>query len=240
MNPTRFSNSLTSQGSSWWQTSIQHTQPMSMPSYQLTPQMIQPSDHFANHVTSVQQTDNMSMQPLPSYQLSVQTNQLGYISTSSTTSPHSGQAGDVVSASQTIHSFNQQQHGGNFDYNMQPMFLTSQTNSSTLPNHLLNNFFYQPPDDLFNYHIKCEKISLQLLNNNSMQLKENEHIFYYQRQSNNQLYQITCKIVSPNYLNEMIYGVEIVGQKKFAFISNQKENLQIYLTQYLSHHLLSN
>ena len=75
------------------------------------------------------------------------------------------------------------------------------------------------------------------MNNN--QLKENEHTFYYQQQSNNQLYQISCKIVSPNYLNEMFYGVEIVGQKKYAFTSDQKANLQFYLTQYLSHHLLN-
>lgn len=104
-----------------------------------------------------------------------------------------------------------------------------------------NKFFYRPYNDFFNYHIKCEKVSLQLLNN-SMQPKANEYIFYYQQQYNNQIYQILCEIVSPSYLNKKFYGIEIepnMEQKQFVFTSDQQENLKFYLSQYLGNYLFN-
>jgi hypothetical protein len=117
----------------------------------------------------------------------------------------------------------------------QPLQQISQTKYS--PHR--NEFFYQPYNDVFNYHIKCEKISLQLLNC-SMQLKANEYIFYYQQQSNNQIYRILCEIVSPNYLNKNFYGIEIepnMEQKQLVFTFDQQENLKLHLSTYLSNYI---
>ncbi|CAB4390906.1 unnamed protein product [Rhizophagus irregularis] len=104
-----------------------------------------------------------------------------------------------------------------------------------------NKFFYRPYNDFLNYHIKCEKVSLQLLNN-SMQSKANEYIFYYQQQNNNQIYQISCEIASSNYLNKKFYGIEIepnMEQKQLVFTSDQQENLKFYLSQYLGNYLFN-
>ncbi|RGB37073.1 hypothetical protein C1646_695811 [Rhizophagus diaphanus] len=104
-----------------------------------------------------------------------------------------------------------------------------------------NKLFYRPYNDFLNYHIKCEKVSLQLLNN-SMQPKANEYIFYYQQQNNDQIYQISCEIVSPNYLNKKIYGIEIepiMEQKQLVFTSDQQKNLKFYLSQYLGNYLFN-
>ena len=112
-------------------------------------------------------------------------------------------------------------------------------------------FFYRPPNDLYNYHIKCKEISIQLLNEfssnvSNINLDQNEYIFYYQQPSNNRIYQIVCEIVSPaliiNLLNKTIYGYEIgqnIGHEQTTFKFNQKENLKFYLNQHLSHCLLN-
>ncbi|RIA97134.1 hypothetical protein C1645_814523 [Glomus cerebriforme] len=120
----------------------------------------------------------------------------------------------------------------------------SNQNQLNQPVHI-NKFFYQPPNDPFNYHVECEKISLQLLNM-STQSKEYEYSFYYQQQYNKQIYKISCEIVCPSLINDCLnkyyYGVEIkqnMKQEQLAFTLYQKENLKFHLTLYLNHHLLN-
>ncbi len=53
-----------------------------------------------------------------------------------------------------------------------------------------NIFFYSPPNDLYNYHIKCEEISIPLLNEFSSNMSninfyQNKYIFFYKQQINN-------------------------------------------------------
>ncbi|CAI2192529.1 7148_t:CDS:2, partial [Funneliformis geosporum] len=94
--------------------------------------------------------------------------------------------------------------------NLTPSYQSSQTNSFGNPQ----------------YHVSCEKISneliiklLNLLKENRMQLKQNEYVFFYQQQCNDQIYQVSCEMVSPslinNYLNKNIHGIEIenMGQE---------------------------
>ncbi|RIA90370.1 hypothetical protein C1645_823503 [Glomus cerebriforme] len=113
-----------------------------------------------------------------------------------------------------------------------------------------DQFFYNPPNDPFNYHIKCKEISfdivIQLLNesfNGNIyfnQNNQNEYTFFYQRQSNGQIYQVVCEIVTPLFLNKIIYGIEIdqnFGQDQLLFTFYQKENIKFYLSQYLSYYL---
>ncbi|CAB4427237.1 unnamed protein product [Rhizophagus irregularis] len=109
-------------------------------------------------------------------------------------------------------------------------------------------FFYQPPNDPFNYHIKCEKVSNQSLNKSiNKQLKENEYTFFYLQLSDYQSYQITCEMFTPssinNYLNKYIYGIEVeqIQEELSIFTSYpyHKENLKSYLTQYLSYYILN-
>ncbi|RGB29613.1 hypothetical protein C1646_766423 [Rhizophagus diaphanus] len=99
-------------------------------------------------------------------------------------------------------------------------------------------FICQPPNDIYIYHIKCKKISIQLLNEFS--INQNEYIFFYQQQNDNIIYQVVCEIVSPsfiiNFLNKTIYGIELeqnIGEE-LTFKFDQKENLKFYLTQYLN------
>ncbi|PKY19082.1 hypothetical protein RhiirB3_432051 [Rhizophagus irregularis] len=106
-------------------------------------------------------------------------------------------------------------------------------------------FIYQPPNDIYIYHIKCKEISIQLLNeisNNvsNINFNQNEYFFFYQQQNDNRTYQVVCEIVSPsfiiNFLNKTIYGIEIeqnIGEE-LIFKFDQKENLKFYLTQYLN------
>jgi hypothetical protein len=150
----------------------------------------------------------------------------------------------VISSHQNSHASNQ--YGISMKLSKKMIQIPVQVNShqnqeNNDPQIHLNNFFYQPPNDILNYHIKCEKLSLQLLNNPT-QLKENEFAFYYQQQYNNQIYRISCKIASPNYLNKILYDVELdqnMGQERFAFTSDQKENLKLHLSRYLNRHLLN-
>ena len=80
----------------------------------------------------------------------------------------------------------------------------------------------------------------------NVNLNQNEHVFFYQQQINNRVYQVSCEIVNPylitNVLNKSIYGIETecnVGQEPFSLIFSQGENLKFYLTQYLSFYLLN-
>ena len=80
----------------------------------------------------------------------------------------------------------------------------------------------------------------------NININQNEYIFFYQQQSNNQIYQVVCEIVSPsliiNHLNKTIYNIEIdqnIGREMLIFTFDQKENLKSYLTQYLSCCLLN-
>ena len=64
---------------------------------------------------------------------------------------------------------------------------------------------------------------------------------FYQ-QSDNRIYQIACELVTPLTLNKIIYGIEIIEQnfgEQLAFTFDQKENLEFYLLQHLSHYLLN-
>jgi hypothetical protein len=202
----------------------------------------QNNNTHVNHVISAQQTYSHI------YQSPVQTNSFNIPSSS-----YSGQGDinyNVAYTHQNVDSLNQ------YDPMLiQQKFQTPiQTNSfahspnQNPPVHL-SKFFYQPLNDTFNYHIECEKISdehvLKLLNKpfSIMQLKENDYlnIFFYQQRHNNQFYQISCKIVSPSFLNRNFYGVETgqnINQEKLVFTLYQKENLEQDLKLYLSHHLL--
>ncbi|GBB95739.1 hypothetical protein RclHR1_02600008 [Rhizophagus clarus] len=150
----------------------------------------------------------------------------------------------VISTHQNSHTSNQ--YGISMKLSQKTIQIPAQVNShQNQENHdrhvHINSFFYQPSNDVLNYHIKCEKLSLQLLNNPS-QMKENEFVFYYQQQINNQFYQITCKIASPDYLNKMLYDVELnqnVEQERLVFTSDQKDNLKLHLSRYLSCHLFN-
>ncbi|GBC01742.1 hypothetical protein RclHR1_04310003 [Rhizophagus clarus] len=107
-------------------------------------------------------------------------------------------------------------------------------------------FFYQPPNDPFNYHIKCEKVSNQSLSKPNTQLKGNEYTFFYLQLSDYQCYHITCEMFTPssinNYLNKNIYGIEVeqLQEEISMFTPYHKENLKSYLTQYLSYYILDN
>lgn len=107
-------------------------------------------------------------------------------------------------------------------------------------------FFCKPPNDPCNYHITCIGIPFdtltitQLLNDSSdgnINSNQNEYTFYYQQQSNGQIYQIICEIVTPFGLNKTVYGIEIsqcFGQDQSSFTLDQKQNLKLYLIQCLS------
>jgi hypothetical protein len=115
-------------------------------------------------------------------------------------------------------------------------------------------FFYRPPNDFCHYYVNCKEICLDtvtyLLNKqlkeNNVQSNENECIFYYRQQIDTRFYQISCEIVSPllidNCLNKNFLGFELQNseqQEHLVFTINQKENLEYYLKQYLSFHLLN-
>jgi hypothetical protein len=132
-----------------------------------------------------------------------------------------------------------------------------QTTLATLQNNFVDSskiqtvhptaFFYQPPNELCNYHINCKEISLdiviQLLNKFNNNDNQNEYVFYYKQQSNNQIFRVSCEIVFSLTLNKSIYGIQLdqnFGQKQLdLFTFSQKENLKFHLTQYLSHYLLN-
>jgi hypothetical protein len=116
-------------------------------------------------------------------------------------------------------------------------------------------FFFKPINDVYVYKVECEETSFDivikmfnksLINKENIQINENEIIFFYANQFTNRSYKITCKIVSPfsivKYLNKYIYGIEIqlnVEQELLlVFTSEQKQNLEFHLSQYLNNYLL--
>ncbi|GES91419.1 hypothetical protein GLOIN_2v1788367 [Rhizophagus clarus] len=116
-----------------------------------------------------------------------------------------------------------------------------------------NSFYYQPENDRYYYMVDCQEIQHndityflnKSLNNNKIQFHESEHVFFYYQQYDNRFYQVICKLVSPteitNYLNENIYGIKLhqnMNQEQLSFFIEQKQNLEFYLTQYLSNYLL--
>ncbi|CAG8775148.1 11684_t:CDS:1, partial [Rhizophagus irregularis] len=79
----------------------------------------------------------------------------------------------------------------------------------------------------------------------NVQSNENEGIFYYQQQYNNQLYQVSYEIVSPllvnNCLNKNFLGIEFqqnMEQEHIVLTFGQKEYLECHLKKYLSQYLL--
>ncbi|PKK77476.1 hypothetical protein RhiirC2_731861, partial [Rhizophagus irregularis] len=133
-----------------------------------------------------------------------------------------------------------------------PRQISCSVNSSIVQDNFVINqlvhpikFIYRPPNDIYIYHIKCEEISIQLLNEissnvSNINFNQNEYFFFYQQQNDNRTYQVVCEIVSPsfiiNFLNKTIYGIEIeqnIGEE-LIFKFDQKENLKFYLTQYLN------
>jgi hypothetical protein len=166
--------------------------------------------------------------------------------------PHSGQA-----ESSTVSNENVQY---NIDHNAQSSVVvdtlvqnTSITNSQDQnQNHVHpSDFFYRPSNGFYHYHVSCREIPYNtityLLNkslNSKLHFNENEYIFFYQQLHDNRFYQVTCEIVSPslvtNYLNENFHRFELqhMEQENLIFTSYQKENLEYYLTRYLSQYLL--
>ncbi|RIA86166.1 hypothetical protein C1645_829702 [Glomus cerebriforme] len=228
-----------------------NAQPQSSPRYHLPLQTTIQANSFGSSTASNgvylasaapptnKQQDYNAPQFLPSYYLSLQT-----IAQSPTGQVSNENVNNLNFVQQNSHSSNQDCNFKSFSIQLpQKTFQTSvQTNSFVDPrNHYVHKFFFQPSNDLINYHIKCEKISLHQLLNNSTQFKESEYIFYYQQQSNNQIYQISCEIASSNYLNKNFYGIEIkqIMEQELAFTPDQKENLRCHLTRYLIRHLLN-
>ena len=112
-------------------------------------------------------------------------------------------------------------------------------------------FFYQPPNDPCRYHyrVNCMKISREyvenLLNEQNIQSNENECIFYYLQQYNDQYYRVSCEIVSPisvtKCLNENFGSINPLYEEEghLTFELGQKENLKFYLKQHLGRNLLN-
>ncbi|CAG8596845.1 4502_t:CDS:1 [Funneliformis mosseae] len=137
-----------------------------------------------------------------------------------------------------------------------PSYQPSQTNSfgnptiQRQPVHP-NTFIYRPPNEYCQYHVICEKISNDLIikllrKENIMRLKQNEYVFFYQQQCNDQIYQVSCEIISPsfinNYLNKNIHGIEIeqnMGQEQLALTFDQGKSLELHLLQYLNNFSLN-
>ncbi|GBC08649.1 hypothetical protein RclHR1_08290003 [Rhizophagus clarus] len=111
-------------------------------------------------------------------------------------------------------------------------------------------FFFQPPDDFCNYHVKCWEVSFDLViqllnelntNSSSINFNQNEYVFFYIQQSNNRIYQVVCELVSASsIMNKIIYSIEFEQNTGQEFTIIQKENLKFYLTNYLSRYLILN
>ena len=130
--------------------------------------------------------------------------------------------------------------------------MTARPEHPTLPVHPIT-FYYRPPNDFCHYYVDCKEISydavIYLLNKSlkvsDVQSNEYECIIYYHQQHDNRVYRISCEIASPrlinNCLNKNFLGIELqqwAGQENLAFTLDQKENLEFYLSQYLSNYLL--
>jgi hypothetical protein len=135
-----------------------------------------------------------------------------------------------------IHSLD----GGQEVYPHQAFQLMTNNSSVVQPVYHPTAFFYQPPNDLYYYRIKCKEISTQLLNE-CMNFNQNEYVFFYQQYDS--IYRIACEVVSPiSIMNKTVYGIELewnIRQEQLTFTFDQKEKLQRHLTQYLSRYLLN-
>ncbi|RGB33394.1 hypothetical protein C1646_669376 [Rhizophagus diaphanus] len=115
------------------------------------------------------------------------------------------------------------------------------------------DFFFRPPNDYYHYHVVCKEISNDIvayllnksLKEHKVQSNENEGIFYYQQQYNNQLYELSYEIVSPllvnNCLNKNFLGFEFqqnMEQERIVLTFDQREHLECHLKKYLSQYLL--
>ncbi|GET66809.1 hypothetical protein GLOIN_2v1879824 [Rhizophagus irregularis DAOM 181602=DAOM 197198] len=116
--------------------------------------------------------------------------------------------------------------------NSQVQISNSENNQPSLIFTHPTTFFYRPPNDCYHYQ-------------SNVQSNENESIFYYQQQYNNQFYHISCEIVSPlvinNCLSKNFLGIEFqqnMEQENLVLNFNQKENLKCYLKKYLSQYVL--
>ncbi|GBC42969.2 hypothetical protein GLOIN_2v1768606 [Rhizophagus irregularis DAOM 181602=DAOM 197198] len=83
-----------------------------------------------------------------------------------------------------------------------PRQISCSVNSSIVQDNLVINqlvhpikFIYRPPNDIYIYHIKCEEISIQLLNEissnvSNINFNQNEYFFFYQQQNDNRTYKV--------------------------------------------------
>ncbi|CAB4408822.1 unnamed protein product [Rhizophagus irregularis] len=137
--------------------------------------------------------------------------------------------------------------------NSQVQISNSNNNQPSLIFTHPTTFYYRPPNDCYHYRVICKEISNDtveyLLNKlskeSNVQPNENESIFYYQQQYNNQFYQISCEIVSPlminNCLSKNFLGIEFqqnMEQENLVLNFDQKEHLKCHLKKYLSQYVL--
>ncbi|CAB4412028.1 unnamed protein product [Rhizophagus irregularis] len=96
------------------------------------------------------------------------------------------------------------------------------------------SFFYNPPDDHQIYHITCEEIKSEKIND--IDIKHSDHIFYHSLDDKN--FQITCNLISntliAQYLNKERFGielkqVEVQEQECLTFSNTQQNNLEYHL-----------
>ncbi|CAB4402580.1 unnamed protein product [Rhizophagus irregularis] len=89
------------------------------------------------------------------------------------------------------------------------------------------SFFYDPPDDHQIYHITCEEIKSEKIND--IDIKRSDHIFYHSLDDKN--FQITCNLISntliAQYLNKERFGiklkqVEVQEQECLTFSNTQQ------------------
>ena len=165
---------------------------------------------------------------------------------------------NVTSVHHANHSSNDMMQPQQSEQTFQNTSINTTLNSPIVQNAIVDNqpihpniFFYQPPNDYYNYHIKytkCEEFSIQLLNKfsdniSSINFNQNKYIFFYQSQINSPIFQIICEIVSPSFINNLLnrtHGIEIeqninIRHEQLTFNPQQKINLKFYLSQYLNH-----
>src|SRR5688500_11990819 len=75
-------------------------------------------------------------------------------------------------------------------------------------------FVFRPLNDLNHYYTKYQRLSVDLVTMfvndsisggmNFIHFNEYEHTFVYRQQYNNQFYQVTCEIISPTLINNIL------------------------------------
>ncbi len=115
-------------------------------------------------------------------------------------------------------------------FNFAPQPRTNSFGSSVIhprqstPSIRANKFVYQSPTDSLIYHVSCEKISAEILNETiNNKLRDTEYVFFYNQRCDNQIYKITCKLNNPGSL-----------------ILNQKKDLEYNLVTYLDNYFIDN